>query len=287
MEPTGNAITLAEHYLDVGQPERALELLSRASADDAAVVLTLRARALLDLERNQEAADTAQQGLADEPDDPELLMLLALAEWKLDHHAEAERAVLAALELAPDEPALLCVYAHVVASAGQLEKAQRLVERAARIEPERGYVARTRAEIAYLQGRDAEAQRHGLDALALEADDPQTHAILGAAGAERGRARLAERHLRTSAELDPSVEHYAEAARAVAVATHPLMLPLWPIQRFGQVPVWLAGVGIVLVGTRVAPAPVAGALVVLWLAFVAYSWIAPPLVERWVARRRP
>jgi tetratricopeptide (TPR) repeat protein len=287
VEPTGNTIVLAEHYLDVGQPQRALDLLSRASADDAAVVATLRARALLDLERNQEAAETARQALAEEPDDPEILMLLALAEWKLDNHAEAERAVLAALELTPDEPALLCVYAHVVASAGQLDKAERLAERAASVDPENAYVARTRAEIAYLQGRDADVQRHGHDALALEADDPQTHAILGATDAERGRARLAERHLRTSAELDPSVEHYAEAARAVAVATHPLMLPLWPIQRFGQGPVWIAGVVTLLVGTRVAPGPVAGALIVLWLLFVAYSWIAPPLVERWVARRHP
>jgi hypothetical protein len=103
---------------------------------------------------------------------------------------------------------------------------------------------------------------------------------------ERGGGRRGARDLRRAAALDPSIGIHAEAARDAATSMHPLLLPLWPIYRFGQGPVWLGGVA-VLLGLRAldVPGTIALVVVVIWLAFVAYSWIAPPLLERWLRRR--
>jgi Flp pilus assembly protein TadD len=287
MDPTRNAIHLAEHYLDVDQAQRALDALERAHPEDAALAAGLRARALLVLERYAEAADSARAGLAIEPEDPELLAQLAIALWKMGQLAEAERAVLGALDLEPDDPSLLCIYAHIVANAGQLEKAERLVERALQWAPDDPTVLQTQAEIAYLQGRDKVAERAVREALEVDPEAPHSQALLGVAAAERGDSRAAAAHLRRAAELDPSVEHFTETARALRVATHPLLIPMWPIERFGQGPVWIAGIATVLVAGRLAPSPFAELIILLWLVYVAYTWIAPPLVGRWVARRLP
>jgi tetratricopeptide (TPR) repeat protein len=286
VEP-GKQLTLAEHYLEVGQPERALSALEQATSDEAVAVWNLRAQAYLDLERYDEAAEAAARGLSDEPYDVELLGSLAIAEWNRNELAAAERALLAALEILPDHPRLLSIYAHVVASAGQFDKARRLVERASELDPDDAFVARTRMELAYLSGRDKEAELHGVEALALDPEDAQTHSILGVTAAERGQTLRGARHLRGAAELDPSIAHYAEGAREARKWSHPLVWPLWPIARFGPGPVWVAGIVLLIASARVAPPTVAGVILIVWIVFVAYSWLAPPLLERWLDRRLP
>jgi tetratricopeptide (TPR) repeat protein len=290
MEPTQDRLGLAEHYVDVGRPERALAELAELGSEgiDNPQAWFVRAYALLGLERYREAARAAGEGLALDADDVGLLHLLSLAEWKLGRLASAERAILAALELSPENPTLLCTYAHLVSSAGQLEKAERLVDEAARLDPEEPYVRRTRAELAYLGGRDAEAETHARHALELEPDDTHALALMGVAAYERGHARRGAKGMRRAASMDPSIEHHAESARSLAAATHPLLLPLWPIYRFGQGPVWLTGVALLLAVNFVAvPGVVAEIVILTWFAFVAYSWVAPPLVRRWLERRRP
>jgi len=278
---------LAEHYLEIGQPERALSALELTSSDEAVDAWRLRAHAYLELERYDEATEAATRGLAEEPNHVELLGALGIAEWHRNALASAERALLAALEIAPDDPQLLSTYAHVVASAGQFDKARRLIDRASELDPDDAHVARTRMELAYLSGRDREAEEHGVEALALDPEDAQTHSILGGVAAERGQIRRGARHLRGAAELDPSVANYALGAREARKWTHPLFWPLWPINRFGPGPVWIVGVACLIVSERVAPPTVSWVVLVVWLVFVAYSWIAPPLLERWLERRLP
>ena len=289
-EPATSKLALAEHYVEIGRPERALEALAELGSDgvEDPHAWFVRAHALLELERFADAADAASQGLALDPDRGELLHLLALAEWRRGDLASAERAVLAALDLWPDDPVVLCTYAHLVASAGQLDKAERLVAEAARLAPDDAYVRRTRAELAYLRGRDAEAEREARGALELEPEDPHSVALMGVAAYERGSGRRGARGLRRAAALDPSIDRHVEAARDAATSMHPLLLPLWPVYRFGQGPVWIAGVATLLAMRALdVPGVIAGPVVVIWLAFVAYSWIAPPLLERWLRGRQP
>jgi tetratricopeptide (TPR) repeat protein len=289
-EPDETGLALAEFYVDVGRPERALEVLaglgSEAIEDPHAWFV--RAHALVELERWDAASSAAASGLALDPDRVELLHLRALALWRRGELAGAESAVLAALELTPEDPVLLCTYAHLVASAGQLDKAERLVDEASRLDPDDAYVRRTRAELAYLSGRDAAAERHARGALELDPEDADSLTLMGVAAYQRGHGRRGAADVRRAAGLDPSSENHVMLAREMSGSMHPLLLPLWPIYRFGRGPVWIAGVAALFAVARLdAPAPLAAAVVILWLVFVAYSWIAPPLVQRWLERRRP
>ena len=281
-------LALAEHYVAVGQPQAALDALARVEgARESADVWLVRTQALLELGEPPGAATAARTGLRLEPESPELLQLLGVAEWRRGRLAEAEQALLAGLELEPDDPILLCTYAHVVANAGQLEKAESLVERALAIDPDEPFARRTRAEIAYLRGRDSAAALAGRSTLELDPDDPHTHALLGAAEYSRGQRGRAARHVRTAVALDPTEPDRVDAARALRAETHPALLPLWPVYRFGQGPVWIAGVLLLLVARAVAPDGVLLVVAAAWLLYAAYSWIAPPVVEWWVGRRAP
>ena len=60
---------LARHYLEVAQPQRALDALAGSPSLDDPEVWALRGWALVDLERCPEAADVAREALGSWPDD--------------------------------------------------------------------------------------------------------------------------------------------------------------------------------------------------------------------------
>ena len=75
------------------------------------------------------------------------------------------------------------------------------------------------------------------------------------------------------------------AAREATYLAHPLMIPLWPIMRFGRWPVWAFGVITCWLLTATVP-PAGGVAFLVWLVYVAYTWIVPRLLLQWIARRR-
>jgi Flp pilus assembly protein TadD len=279
-------VTIARHLLDVGRPQRALEVLEQLPNPDLddPELWYLRAAALHDLERFAEAGDAARQGLAIDPHGVDLLVVLASAEAERGHLAEAETAMLAALELSPDHPTLLARYGLLVAQAGQLDKAERLVAEAGRLAPESPDVINARSIVAFLRGDDNEAAAHGRALLAQNPESLAGHLVLGSTASAAGRLGDADRHFRTAASLEPSDE-YAEIARESGLAVHWLLLPLWPIARFGPAPVWLAGVGVIIVLGALGYGSAAAIAGVSWLAYCAYTWVIPPLLRRWLERR--
>ena len=64
------------------------------------------------------------------------------------------------------------------------------------------------------------------------------------------------------------------------------MWPLWPLYRLGVVKFWVLGVGGIFLLGAVAPPAITFAWIVVYLFIVAYSWVAPPLIRRWVLRGR-
>lgn len=67
------ALELARHLLLVDQPQGALDALAGRQLDlDDPEVWAIRGWALTDLDRDEEAADTARAALARFPDDPDL-----------------------------------------------------------------------------------------------------------------------------------------------------------------------------------------------------------------------
>jgi tetratricopeptide (TPR) repeat protein len=278
----------AEALLAAGRPEEALRELATLPADQATdpAGFALRAAALGTLERWQEAADAARAGLAASGPNPVLLGQLGKARHELGDLPGAERALLDALALAPHDVSLLCAYGSLCMEAGQLDKAAKLVERAVAQAPGAAVVYATRIRLAYAQGRDREAQRLSRAYVAAYPEDPAAHAALGGMSAVRGQVGPAYAGLRQAAGTAPASSEFAEAALAARIASHPLLLPVRPVLRFGPVKVWLAAMAVMVGGYLLGlPEPLALVLVGTWVAFVAYSWIVPPLVARRLRRR--
>jgi tetratricopeptide (TPR) repeat protein len=281
-------LALAEHYVDIGQPGRALDVLDGADAEtlESSDFWRLRALAHHGLEQWDQAMQVALQGLARDPHNIPLLYLAADAEAEMDHLAEAERTILAALAIDPEHPALLCAYARIVARGGQLDKADGLVDEAARVAPESTDVLRTRTLMSLLRGRDREATRYSEELLQADPDDAGGHRLRGAALLQRGQVRKGRRSLETAVRDDPGDAALADSVRRARIATHPLMWPVIPIQRLGPAGSWIVAVAIIL-GLRGLGYPAASSIaVVAWLAVVVYSWAVVPVVQRRLERQR-
>lgn len=282
------ALDLARHWMTLGRPDQVLEQLGKLPGDAAMTheAFVLRAAALHDLGRHQEAVAAADAGLGQVGPEPQLLALLGMSRQELGQYAEAETALLDGLALAPTSSFLLCAYARLCLAVGQADKASRLVERAASFDPEDDVVAQTRVLVAFARGDDSEAVRRGRDALRISPDDGNSHALYGLALANQGDMKAAARSYRRAAASDPTNADLVEAARETRLAVHPLMWPLRPMIKFGPLPVWLGAVG-VMMGLRVAGLRVlAGLLGLLWLTYCIYSWVVPPLLRRWIRRHR-
>ncbi|RZQ62757.1 tetratricopeptide repeat protein [Amycolatopsis suaedae] len=280
-------VATARHWLDLGRHDQALAALDRLSGEDATgyPAVSLRATALWMADRNAEAARIAEQGLAVYGPDPGLLSVLGGAYRELGRREAAERALLDGLALEPESTQLLCTYAHVCIDVGQLDKAAALIERAAALEPDDAQVAAIRTLHAIASGDISGAQRLGREALAADPESTTARGMYGAAAAAGGDVGPAYQALRGAAADRPDNAAFVEAALDARVAAHPLLRPLVPLQRLGPLKVWLAVI-VVILGLRWAGLlPLAGALGACWFLFAVYSWVAPPLVRKWLRRR--
>lgn len=279
-----NQLEVARQYLIAGNAERALETLG--GLDDATQMVqawAIRAAAEIVLTDHEAALQAARNGLELDPNSSELLSLGAHAAAELGRLPEAERMVLQALDRDPDDPDHLCLYAEIVARAGQIEKAETLLARAESIDPECQAALLGRANVAYLRGDKRALTHYAEELLRVDPAGKAGQHMRGVAMANSGRMREAARHYAEAAGIDPADHSAAETARSARFAIHPLLWPMWPVMRFGPWVVWGAGVAALILSRSLAPG-VAGIVVVVWIAYVIYTWVAPPILERVLAR---
>ena len=277
------ALQAARRYIEVGRPERALESLATLDTEAAASAEARRLRgyAFLGIEDYGRAADSAREGLEDDPHAIELLFLLSLAEERLGRLGEAEAAILAALEQDPDDVQLLCQYADVLMRGGELDKAERVLGAAAGSDPDSPDVLDGRISLAYLRGHDREARRLSEELLASDPESIRGHRMLGVFDINRGRAASAAERFGEAVRSDPTDERYAADAReARAMARNPLWWPTLFFARIGVVGSWIGAVAIIF-GLRATGATTAAAIAaVAWFALCLWSWVVPPILNR-------
>ncbi|MEV6286456.1 tetratricopeptide repeat protein [Kribbella sp. NPDC051770] len=285
-EPTEARLQMAGHWLQIGHPERALDELQGLWGDAALDyrAYLFRGAALHALDRNVDAIEVLRDGLAQHGPFLPLLQILAAALRAEGRLPEAEAALLQGLSLDPNDPDLLLGYAMVCLSAGQAEKANALVERAASQAPESPQISAARAQVAFALGKDRDMHRHSEKALSHDPDDPNARALHGTSAMLTGDASTGYRSLASAAASDPGDPDLRAAAREARLANHPLMRPLRPFQRFNPLMVWIGAV-VVIYGLRLAGLrPLALVAAVAWFGFCIYSWVAPPLLRRWLNR---
>lgn len=274
----------ARTLLSLGRAEEALETLADAPEVDEPEWWRAHASALLVLDRYEDAARSALEGLECAPEHPYLLDALAAARLGLEDLAGAEEAILAALRVDAEDPDLLTRYAHVVATARQLDKAEKLVVRALAIDPENTFALHMHALIATARDDPREAIARSRELLRHVPESAFGHAILGAVHSQEGDVDDAADHLRRAVVLDPYDDDVADAARKARVASHWLLWPLRPLNKFGAAPVWIAAVALIYSLRAMKMRTAAGVLGLVWLTYCVYSWVVPPLVRRLTRR---
>ncbi|GAA2842603.1 tetratricopeptide repeat protein [Crossiella cryophila] len=285
---SAETFALAQHWLTIGQAERALDTLSQLHGEDAVgyPATLFRATALWMLDRSAEAAQVAADGISRFGPDHSLLRVLGNAQHELGDWPRAEEALLTALHQDPEDAQLLCDYARLCLSAGQVDKAEQLVGRAAGIDPHLQSVGQVRAMVALAKGQDAEAARHSANSLAHDPDSSAARAMHGNAAAQLGDVDGAYRSFRAAAAAEPGNAAFVEAAREARLAAHPLLRPLRPMYKIGPMKLWIGFVIVLLVLRSAGLWPLSTALTVCWVVYCLYSWVAPPLVRRWLERNR-
>ena len=275
LEHGAPSLAAAERFIEIGRPDRALEILAGLDAETAAEprARLLRGFALYGAERFTDTVEVVADALDDDPESPPLLYLLSLAHEQLGNLGQAERAVLSALELMPEDVELLCQYASVLMRGGQLQKAERLVGEAAARDPDSPDVLQQRISLAYLRGDDRRARALTEELLALEPESVQGHRMLGTLAFNRGEAAEAAERFAESVRSDPSNEGWADDARQARRMTS---FWFWPARFFGRYGVAQTWIGMIVVtfGLRAAGlGAVAGIVLVVWLILCVWSWI--------------
>lgn len=277
----------ARHWVDVHQPGRALEELDQlhgalAVSLDAALLRTV---ANLHADQPDRALRTAAQALGAHGPSPQLNYLLAHAYRGLGDERGAEEALLQGLELDPFHPDLLCLYAELCLHDGQLSKAQELWARAAEVAPEADSVMRGRILLRHALGRSNEATALVREYLGRDPENPDAWALRTMLAADRGDVAQAYSSSRRLVTGDPGNKAFVDAAIELRVAAHPALVPLRPFMRINPGAVWVGQVVIVLIAVSSSNPVVSRGVPAIIGSFVIYSWIAPPLVRRWVRWR--
>lgn len=289
MHETGERLALAEHYLNIDAPKKALDVLAAAEGEaaEASEFHYLRARCLHRLERPEERDKAIVAGLEVDPEDIGLLALASESCQDRNDLAGAERMILRALNVDPEEPVLLCQYARLVGQAFQFEKAKKLIEHAAEIDPESPAILPSRYVLAMFQGRTREAARLASEVVGQNPDNPDTLFASGLTLAELGHLSEARKQTGNAVALNPrTAEGYESELRDIKVRSHWSLSILAPVNRLGPGGFWLSFV-VLFIGLNLAGWKTAAAiLLVVYLSLAAYSWIGPWIVRKIMQRER-
>jgi len=279
---SADPLTVAARYVEIGRPELALRALAGLDGDTAAhpYALLLRGRALCEMERFDDAAQAARDGLADAPADIALLYLFSVAEEGRGDLAAAEAAILAALAEESDDAVLLCQYARVLMHGGALDKAERVLDKADAAEPGSVGVLTNRVSLAYLRHDDKTAERLTKELLALDPEDAQAHRLLGALAANRGDMDTAAERLGTAVREDPGDHRTADAARAAGGMRSLFWLPNRFFARYGAIQTWIGAVVVLSLLRTTGMAGLAVAATIAWVVFCIWSWVAAAVASR-------
>ena len=286
MPDADSTLALAEHYLAVGRPADALRVLDDAGGDAPSnpEYWLVRARASFGLRRWQEAAGAARRGLAVDPEDVALLNMLALSQLNGGLADIAEVTLGRALELEPESPVLHADLGLTLACLKRFPEARAEVERALRLAPWSAHAQQVRAKVAVLAD-DPDADRVVDALLADDPEDDVAHALKGTIASRKKDFAAAARAFDEAARLDPQDPANVGTARQARLVMHPLLAPLRPIWRYGW---WTARVAVVAVWLALLAAGlhgVAEVVILLWLALIAYSYVAPRIVRRRARKR--
>jgi predicted Zn-dependent protease len=283
-----DVVAQVERALDVGRTDLARRSLTPALAarpDDAGLLL-LAARIEDAAGNGPEARRLVGEVLARDPGSWRGRLLHYQQLLEDDRHADAEQVILGLLREDPSNPPLIALYARLMLEALQLEKARALTDEALRLDPDDSHAQLLDALLHTVEGDDERASERVARQIARDPEAMHVARTAVVVFASGKRPKDALEIARCVLRAEPGDRALVNAIVSLRTQTHPLLLPYWPLQRWG----WTAsavlwGVGIVGVRACYAISPRAGVIfTAVWLAYVVGSWVLPPLL-RWHLRR--
>ena len=273
--------------LDRRRHGAARDVLSRVLPSYPDSVPLLQYAAWLDWmeDRLDEALATIGRILAIEPGSFSARLLLTRIRAEQDRFPEAEATVIDLLKDYPEEPGLYALYARIMLQTFNIEKAERLAGEALRRDPEHEDALNVHVLCGFISSPGHE-QRERLRKLLQEHPDQleSTIRLIQSLIAD-GKTREAYQLSRELVRLYPDNEHIVEMASSLRRSSHWSLIPLWPMQKWG----WAGSIGIwfvVLILLRselLVDTPAAGyqnAIALVFIAYVVYSWVWPPVLKR-------
>lgn len=276
-------------------------------------------RELASRHRFGQMREVLKQALPLEPDNPDLLYYAAQVDWMEDkdeealatitrmvelypdsyagrlllfnildtlgRRSEAEAVIIEMLREYPEDGSLYAAYSILMLKTMQVEKAGELASRAISLTPEDSQ-ALTASVLHELITNPGESARNKLaDLVSHDPDAANTALTMVAVLVDQNQLKQALPIAQEVLRQNPDSEDIVDLVVALKADTHWSMAPLRPIQKWG----WGASVGlwfgIIILLRALEGTPVesfARPVSLVFLAFVIYSWVWPPIIKRWV-----
>ena len=274
-------------------------------------------RHLIDRRRYDLARTRLAGALKEYPDDPDLLCLSALVDYFTDNkgsarasiraalnadpqhagarnlfahileddkqYVEAERVLIALLRDYPEEASYYATYAQLMLRTLNIDKARRLAIEGLRFEPEHSGCLYVLAVADVIDGVGARANTSLATLVREHPEHVNTAVTLIIALQDRGDTRGALRIARELLRSQPDNEQFVQLVRELKSVGHWSLLPLYPMIKWGwggAIAVWFAGIVGLRALSEVAPPAVVVTAGAVWLLYVIYSWVWPPLLKK-------
>jgi predicted Zn-dependent protease len=275
--------------IEVGRYREAKQLLGQAFAETPAdpELHCLAARAALGEKDQARARDHVEQALAAGPGHFEARVLLFVLDYHQDRYPEAERTIIELIRERPDNAHLLALYAELMLNTLKLDKARALTAEALRRDPDDERAQLVNVLLLTIEGKRDDAGVQLAELIRADPEGAEIARTLFNVLLEQNRHREALEVGRQLLKLDPGNRALVESLAELAAATHWIAWPAYPLRRFG----WAGAAGLWASGVFVLPLVVklnvalGVALVVLYLLYIVYSWVYPPLLKRWLMRQ--
>ena len=214
-------------------------------------------------------------------------MLLFRVLGGLNRRGEAETVILEMLREFPEDALLYGRYSILMLESMQINKAGELAARAIAIDPdeETALMASVLHQLLTDPGEPATQRLAELVSRYPEAVSTalMVVAVLSEQGQNKEALRISQEILRQS----PDSQDVVDLVISLKTASHWSMVPLKPLQKWGwgaSIAIWFVMV-VLLRNVEGTPfEPFAFPILVVFLAFVVYSWVWPPILKRLIGR---
>jgi predicted Zn-dependent protease len=201
---------------------------------------------------------------------------------------EAEAVIQTLIREAPEQGGLFALYSSLMLKTLHVDKAGKLADEALRLDPN-STLARVQSALVSIVRADR--SRAEVQLAELLKDNPEgtaAAATLFVALVEQRRHHEALALGKQLLRAQPDNAHFVDAVVELRAMTHWLMWPAYPFVRWGwgaSAAIWAGALLLLGILRARGAGGVAGTLSLVYIAYCAYTWVAPSLVRRWVTAR--